>query len=98
MYVRIDQSGHYRLAAKIDPLRPRTGEFGDVGIRADRHDASVANREGLQRPKLRVDGQNLAGMENVARCRPGLVPSSNYHCHNEMEHRTGHRAIPRKLR
>ena len=60
-----------KRALKIDPLRAWTSQLRDGVVRADGDDASIADRQRLQRPELRVDAHNLAGMEDVGRCGLG---------------------------
>ena len=40
--------------------------FDDVGVRAHRNDAAVPNRHGFDDVKLRIDGHDLAVVEDVA--------------------------------
>ena len=53
---------------------PEPGQLHDVGVRAHRNDPPVADRHRLDDPELRVDGHDLAVVEDMARRRPGLVP------------------------
>ena len=72
VHVGIDQARQDRLAAEIDLLGARAGELHDLGVRAHRDDAPVANRHRLDGAELRVDRHDPAGVEDVARRRRRL--------------------------
>ena len=46
---------------------PGVREFQNVTVRTGRKDASIANRHGLDDVKLRIDGDDLAVVKDVAR-------------------------------
>ncbi len=69
VHVRIDQSRQHGLAAKIDPLCARLGKLQHVSVCPGRQDAAVANRHRFDDVKLRIDGDNLAVVDDVARRR-----------------------------
>src|SRR6266550_1546518 len=81
MHVGIDQPRQHRLAAEINLLRALAGQFRDVGVRAHRDDAPLANRHSLDGAKLRVNSHNPGAVEDVAR-RGFALPAS---CKNERQ-------------
>ena len=98
MHVGIDQPRQHGLAAEIDLLRAWAGQFHDVGVRAHRDDAPVANRHGLHGAKLRVDGHDLAGVEDVARRGFALATSCDNERQKDVDQVAVHRRSPSLIR
>ena len=72
VHVRIDQARHHHSAAEIDLLGAGRGEREHVGIRAGGENPAVADRHRFHDLELRIDGRDLAVMEDVARRRLAL--------------------------
>ena len=98
MHVGIDQARQHRLAAEIDLLGARAGQLHDLGVRAGREDAPVANRHGLHDAKLRVDGHDLAVVEDVARRGLALAASCDNERQKDVDQVAVHRRSPESFK